>query len=278
MIFGVVGLGLIGASIAKTIKSKTDASVLGFDTNDAILEKAISEKVIDGKIDEKSISKCDVVILALYPKDIVSFVIRYCRKFKKNAFVFDMCGVKSAVTTPLEDVVKLSGFTFIGCHPMAGVENSGYDFSTSTLFNGASIIMTPYNWTEDYKIDWAKDLFLFLGFSEVKITTANEHDRIIAFTSQLAHVVSNAYIKSPTSQLHHGFSAGSYRDLTRVAKLNEDMWTELFLDNSKELANEIDLLCERLKEYSNAIKSNDEKALKELLKQGREIKEKVDAV
>ncbi len=278
MIFGVVGLGLIGASVAKTIKANKDARILGFDLNVDVVDKALSEQVLDGILDENNIGNCDVIILALYPKATVDFIKSNSENFKSGAFIFDMCGVKAAVAKPLEEFVKGKGFTYIGCHPMAGVEHSGYDFSTSTMFDNASLIITPYSWTDSTAVDWTKKLFLSLGFSEIKAATPEEHDRLIAFTSQLAHVVSSAYIKSPTALMHHGYSAGSYRDLTRVAKLNENMWTELFLDNSEMLVNEIDTLCDRLKEYSNAIKNNDKSTLRELLKQGREIKEKVDTV
>jgi len=227
---------------------------------------------------DKSIGDCDVILVALYPHDTVEFIKKHRGYFKNDAFVFDLCGIKSAVLEPLEECVKQGNFTLIGGHPMSGTENSGYKASTPTLFSGASMILTPFEWTQNDKIEWAKSLFLSLGFGDIKITTAKEHDRLIAFTSQLAHIVSNAYVKSPTAQLHHGFSAGSYRDLTRVAKLNEDMWTDLFLDNAEPLVKEIDCLCEQLKLYSNAIKSADSNTLKELLKQGREIKEQVDSV
>lgn len=278
MIFGIAGLGLIGGSMAKTIKSKLNAQVLGFDNNESVVKQATREKTIDGLLTSENIVNCDVILVALYPHDTVEFIKKHRIYFKNSAFVFDLCGVKSAILEPLEEYVKHSGFTYIGGHPMSGTENSGYNFSTSTLFSGSSMILTPFEWTQNDKIQWAKSLFLSLGFGDVKITTAKEHDRIIAFTSQLAHIVSNAYVKSPTAKLHHGFSAGSYRDLTRVAKLNEDMWTDLFLDNAQPLMKEIDCLCEQLKLYSDAIKSADANTLKSLLKQGKEIKEKVDTL
>ncbi|MEG2425741.1 MAG: prephenate dehydrogenase [Oscillospiraceae bacterium] len=278
MTFGILGLGLIGASMAKTIKVNINAKIAGFDIDEQVLKTALEDDVIDEVLSEKSLSKCDVIIIALCPKATVDFIKKQRKHFKNGALVLDICGVKSAVLEPIEELVKESSFIFIGGHPMAGTENSGYEFSSPTLFCGSSMILTPFKWTKSDEVEQAKALFLSLGFGEIKITTASEHDRIIAFTSQLAHIVSNAYVKSPTAQLHHGFSAGSYRDLTRVARLNEDMWTELFLENSTPLAVEIDNLCEQLKQYSDAIKSGDEQALKQLLKNGREIKEQVDKI
>lgn len=278
MIFGIAGLGLIGGSMAKTIKSKLGATVFGFDKNEAVLKTAINEKIIDEKLTDKTINKCDVLLIALYPTDTVNYIIENHKDIKNGAFVFDLCGIKTMVMDSLEKTAKHSDFIFIGGHPMSGTENSGYAYSTSTLFDSASMILTPYDWTPDEKIQRAKSLFLSLGFGSVKVTTAKEHDKVIAFTSQLAHIVSNAYVKSPTALLHSGFSAGSYRDLTRVAKLNEQMWTELFLDNKEPLIEEIDCICEQLALYKNALKKDDKDSLKELLKHGREIKEQVDTL
>ncbi|NLL03579.1 MAG: prephenate dehydrogenase [Clostridiales bacterium] len=278
MIFGIAGLGLIGGSMAKTIKSKLGATVFGFDKNEDVLKTAIDEKIIDETLTSKNIGKCDVLLIALYPTVTVDFVTKNHKDIKSGAFVFDLCGIKTAIMDSLEKTAKHSDFIFIGGHPMSGTENSGYAYSTSTLFDNASMILTPYDWTPEQAINKAKSLFLSLGFGNVKVTTAKEHDKVIAFTSQLAHIVSNAYVKSPTALLHRGFSAGSYKDLTRVAKLNEQMWTELFLDNKEPLIEEIDCICQQLTLYKNALKQNDKETLKELLKHGREIKEQVDTL
>lgn len=278
MIFGIAGLGLIGGSMAKTIKSKLNATVLGFDKNETVIKTAIAEKTLDNELTSENINQCDVLLIALYPTDTIDFVNTHCKNFKSGAFVFDLCGIKTVIMNSLEDTAKNNDFIFIGGHPMSGTENSGYSYSTPTLFDNASMILTPYDWTCDNNIQKAKSLFLSMGFGDVKVTTAKQHDRIIAFTSQLAHIVSNAYVKSPTALLHKGFSAGSYRDLTRVAKLNEQMWTELFLDNKEPLIDEIDCICEQLTLYKNALQQGDKKTLKELLKHGREIKEQVDTL
>lgn len=189
----------------------------------------------------------------------------------------DLCGIKGRVCDRVREAAAGRDFTFIGSHPMAGREHSGYDSSLPDLFVGASVLLTPFPGTDRAKIDALAVFYRSLGFSQAVETTPEEHDRIIAYTSQLAHVVSNAYVKSPTAALHHGFSAGSYRDLTRVARLNEDMWTELFLENRAPLKAEVDGLIERLTRYSAALGENDAAALHDLLKEGREIKERIDA-
>ena len=155
------------------------------------------------------------------------------------------------------------------------MEHSGFDHAKKALFKNASMILTPTKGSVQ-DVEKVKDLFTAIGFTNLQIATPQEHDQMIAFTSQLAHAVSSAYIKSPAAIKHKGFSAGSYRDLTRVAKLNEDMWTELFLDNSDYLAEEIDGIADRLKEYSAAIKAKDGETLRSLLKDGREKKAMID--
>ena len=158
---------------------------------------------------------------------------------------------------------------------MAGLEHSGFTYAKKSLFNNASMVLCSTKGSIQ-DVEKIKDLFSKIGFTNFAITTPEDHDKKIAFTSQLAHVVSNAYIKSPTAMVHAGFSAGSYKDLTRVAKLNENMWTELFLDNPENLAEEIDTLIGHLQEYSRAIKERDAETLCELLRDGREKKAIID--
>jgi prephenate dehydrogenase len=188
----------------------------------------------------------------------------------------DCCGTKSAVCRELFPLAEKTGFTFIGAHPMAGLEYSGFDNAQRKLFNNASIILVPPQNTSLELLQKIKQFWRNLGFSDFEITTPERHDRIIAYTSQLAHVVSSAYIKSPTAVEHTGFSAGSYKDMTRVARLNENMWTELFLENSENLGKELDIVINNLTQYRTAIKNKDATVLKELLKQGRLCKEKAD--
>lgn len=278
MKIGIIGLGLIGGSMAKAISEHTDHTVLGADIDSCVVLKAKMTKVIKEELREEDLSACDMLILALYPKATVEYLKSHADKIKKGALVIDCCGVKSVVCAPVKSLADAHGFTFIGGHPMAGTEHSGFEYSLASLFSGASMILTPYPDHDLSSLEFAKEFFLKIGFGAVIITTPFIHDKRIAFTSQLAHIVSNAYVKSPTAVNFKGFSAGSFRDLTRVAYLNETMWTELFLENRENLSEEIDCIVARLKEYSAALKAEDAATLKQLLKEGRELKEKVDSL
>lgn len=273
---GVIGLGLIGGSLAKALNQNTDYTVYGYDINDTIVKKAVLVGAVEEALTEDILPECDIVIVALWPEDTVRYIEEHADKFKKGSIVLDCCGVKQYVCSLVEPVAKENGFTFIGGHPMAGMEHSGFDHSKRALFDRASMVLTPPKGTSIEAVEQIKDLCISIGFTDTEITTAEEHDRMIAFTSQLAHVVSSAYIKSPTAIHHKGFSAGSYRDLTRVAKLNEDMWTELFLENKDDLADEVDSLIDRLADYSKAIRNSDATDLHQMLKEGREKKESID--
>jgi len=275
-IFGVVGLGLIGGSLAKALKQKPEYEVYGYDINETTLKKAILVNAIDDCLTNEKLSECDVVIVALYPQDTIDYVKTNAALFKKGSIVLDCCGVKQFVCDKAEQAAQENGFIFMGGHPMAGMEHAGFEYSKKALFHNASMVLTPAKGTPIEVVQKVKNIFLDLGFTNTQISTPEEHDKIIAFSSQLAHVVSSAYIKSPSALEHKGFSAGSYKDLTRVAKLNEDMWTELFLENPENLALEIDGLIERLAAYSHSIKSGDAVTLKALLRDGREKKAIID--
>lgn len=278
MLIGVVGLGLIGGSLAKAIKYNTDNQVIGFDKDKGVLLKAKLLGAIDDELNDDNVSKCDIIITGLYPQDTLDFVNANAAKFKKGAIVLDSCGVKRVICDELWKKASENGFTFIGAHPMAGLHFSGFEYSEVTMFSNASMIILPPKDVEIVELEKVKKLFISLGFTNIQISTPEEHDRIIAYTSQLAHVVSNAYVKSPNAKVHNGFSAGSYKDLTRVAKLNETMWTELFLDNDENLINEVDTIIENLQKYSKALKEHDAETLKALLKEGRERKESIDGM
>ncbi len=225
---------------------------------------------------EQKIPECDIIITGLYPEATKKYITENAKKFKKGAIVLDTCGVKTYVCEDMYRVAKENGFTFVGAHPMAGLHLSGFEHSKVTMFSNASMLLVPSPDTGINELDTVRKLFSKIGFTNIQNTTPEEHDRIIAFTSQLAHVVSNAYVKSPSAKLHKGFSAGSYRDLTRVAKLNEVMWTELFLENRENLAFEVDTIIENLKQYSKALKENDARTLEKLLRDGRICKEQID--
>lgn len=276
MLIGVVGLGLIGGSLAKAIKYNTENTVLGYDIDLNVLLKAKLLGAVDGELTEEKIPECDMIITGLYPQSTKDFINANAAKFKKGAIVVDTCGIKGYVCEDMWKTAKENGFVFIGAHPMAGLHYSGFEHSQVTLFNNASMVLVPSKDVNINDLEKVKKLFLSIGFTDIQLTTPEKHDKLIAFTSQLAHVVSNAYVKSPTAKEHKGFSAGSYKDLTRVAKLNETMWTELFLENDEYLIKEIDGIIENLQQYSAALKARDEKALRQLLKDGRECKERID--
>lgn len=276
MTVGVVGLGLIGGSIAKAIKYNTDNKVIGFDIDENVVLKARLLGAIDEEMTEQKISECDIIITGLYPEATKKYITDNAQKFKKGAIVLDTCGVKEYVCEDMYRVAKENGFTFIGTHPMAGLHLSGFEHSKVTMFSNASMLLVPSADTGINELEIVRNLFSAIGFTNIQNTTPEEHDRIIAFTSQLAHVVSNAYVKSPSAKLHKGFSAGSYKDLTRVAKLNEVMWTELFLENRENLIFEIDTIIENLTKYSKALKEDNADELEKLLRDGRICKEKID--
>lgn len=275
MEIGIVGLGLIGGSLAKAISQNTDHTVYGTDLSEQVVKKAVLVNAIEQQLTDDLLPQCDIVIVALYPQATIEYVKEHAHLFRKESIVVDCGGIKQLVCDTLIPLAEENGFLFVGGHPMAGLEHSGFTYAKKSLFNNASMIFTPTKGPIE-SMEKLKELFTSIGFTNIEISTAEEHDRKIAFTSQLAHVVSNAYIKSPTALEHSGFSAGSYKDLTRVAKLNEVMWTELFLENADNLAAEIDTLIGNLQQYSTAIRERDAETLCALLKDGREKKALID--
>lgn len=273
---GVVGLGLIGGSMAKAIRTYTDCALLGYDTDGAVLSRALDESVVDAALTADRLPECDLVIIALYPQATVAYVTEYRDHFRKGGLVMDCGGVKGVVCEPLEAVVKDAGFHFIGGHPMAGIERSGYAFSLPEMFQGASLIVTPYPGTPENCVSELWRFMSRLGFARLTPSTPTQHDHIIAYTSQLAHVVSCAYVGSPSAPNFEGYSAGSFKDMTRVAKLNEDMWTELFLENKDALVREIDTLVEELAAFAYTIRRGDRENLHRMLQRARIIKETID--
>lgn len=276
MTIGIVGMGLIGGSIAKAIKENTTHTVLGMDIVKPVVYKAKLIRAIDDELTVEKLNTCDLVIVALYLEATIVFLTENAALFKKGGIVIDCCGVKREVCLVAESIAQDNGFVFIGGHPMAGIEFSGFEYSKKNLFEKASMIVTPTPGTPITVVENLKKLFLGIGFNNFQITTADEHDRMIAFTSQLAHVVSSAYVKSPAALDHKGFSAGSYKDMTRVAKLNEKMWTELFMANRENLTGEIDSLVERLTQYSESLKTGDAEGLSGMLREGSEIKKRLN--
>lgn len=276
MNIGIVGLGLIGGSLAKSTKKNTKHKVYGYDISSEVIKKAVSEKSIDGELTEKRLSTCDYVFIPLYPEAVVEYIERNASNFKEGAVVIDCAGVKRSVCEKCFQIAEKHNFSFVGGHPMAGTQFSGFENSKETMFHNAPFVLTPKENEDILTLANAREVIMQLGFGRVSVMTPQKHDKLIAFTSQLAHVVSNAFVKSPSAMERKGISAGSYKDLTRVAYLNENMWTELFLDNRDNLIFEIDNIIAELQKYSDAMKSNDGETLRQLLKDGKEAKEKAD--
>ncbi len=276
MTVGVVGLGLIGGSLAKALKANTRHTVLGYDLDDSTRQYAELIGCIDGALTDETLAQCDYVLLAVYPASTVEYVRQHAAQFAPGAVVIDCGGVKRSICEECRPFAKKHGFTFIGGHPMAGLHRSGLKYASPDLYEGASMILTPEDTRDIVLLEKVTALLKSIGFGSVTVTTPEQHDEIIAFTSQLAHVVSNAYVKSPRAQVHRGFSAGSYKDLTRVARLNETMWTELFLENRDNLLTEIDTLIASLTEYRDALEARDGETLRALLRDGSDRKERID--
>lgn len=272
MTIGIVGMGLIGGSICRALKQFTPYTVLGTTRNRATVEFASSAGVLDGAFDDLSVA--DITFVALPPEATIDYLRSHVGQFKTGSIVTDICGVKGAVVSAVDRLYHDSNVHYIGGHPMAGKENSGFSNSDADLFSGASFVITPTEYTNPASLELLKDIILKMGFATIAVATPEEHDRNIAFTSQLAHVVSNAYVKSPTIENEFGFSAGSFLDLTRVAKLDEEMWASLFILNRDALLFEIDTLIQSLSKFRDSLSQEDRNSLVTQLRQGRLIKER----
>lgn len=276
MTIGIVGLGLIGGSLAKASKKYGSYTVYACDIDEASVNKALGDGAADGILNAQTIPECDYIFIPLYPEAVVEFLTQNAGIFRKDTVIIDCAGVKRAVCEKCFQIAEQHHLTFIGGHPMAGTQFSGYDNAKDTLFWNAPFVLTPKQNEDVLVLAKAREVIISLGFGRVSVMTPERHDKLIAFTSQLAHVVSNAYVKSPSAAQRKGISAGSYKDLTRVAYLNETMWAELFLANADNLTAEIDHLIDELKKYSDAMKKNDFDTLRQLLKDGKIAKEQAD--
>lgn len=270
----ICGLGLIGASLAKTLKKNTNHTVLGWNRTESVTEKALRDGVIDRTGDIDSLmSEADITFVNFYPEAIVPSILEHKNSFKKDSVVTDSCGIKTKICRAMEKE-KLD-FYFIGAHPMAGREVGGYDNSLDTLYDNASFIVTPVDGTPRNKIDALVGLAQGMGFARTVVTTPEHHDEMIAFTSQIAHVLACSYVLSPLAPSHAGYSAGSYRDVSRVARINADMWADLFIDNKDALVKEIDDLVSNLMQFKYNIVNEDAPALKDLMNRANKIKEEI---
>ena len=275
MTVGIVGLGLIGGSFAKAYHA-AGHQVLAFDTDRSTYDFAVLSGTVNGPLTDETLSTCDLILIAVIPSAAVGYLKQHAAHIGPKPVVIDCCGTKRVVCTACFPLAKQFGFTYLGGHPMAGTHNSGFKYATATMFHNAPMVLVPANHNDIELLSRVKELLAPAGFSRFSVTTAEQHDEMIAFTSQLAHVVSNAYIKSPTAGLHKGFSAGSYKDMTRVAWLAPKMWAELFLENKDFLMAELNTLIDNLRQYQDAMEHDDLPGLIQLLDDGRKRKEEVD--
>lgn len=272
---GILGLGLIGGSMARAY-AKAGHTVFAAEKDDTILSFAQLAGAVHGALTEDTIGKCDLIFLAIYPNGSATWLEENARHISPAALVMDLCGIKEEICARCFPLAEKYGFTFVGGHPMAGSHFSGFKYSRSNLFQGAPMVLVPPRFDDMQLLDRVKDALAPCGFGTFSVCTAKEHDRLIAFTSQMPHVLSNAYIKSPTALSHKGFSAGSYKDLTRVAWLNANMWAELCMENRENILFELDTYIESLKTYQKALQEQDMDTLVRLLDEGRKRKEEVD--
>ena len=275
MIAGIVGLGLIGGSFAKAY-AEAGHTVLGCDADSTTLSFAQLSGTVSAPLTAENIAGCDIVLVCINPAAAVDYVRTMAPHIGPHPIVIDCCGTKRFVCEQLFPIAAAHGFTYLGGHPMAGNHNSGFKYARSNLYHGAPMVIVPADFDDITLLGRVKELLAPAGFGRLSVTTAEKHDEMIAFTSQMAHLVSNAYIKSPTAGSHKGFSAGSYKDMTRVAWLNPAMWAELFLENKDCLLTELDSFMASLQQYRDAMAADDLPALTALLDEGRRRKEEVD--
>ena len=272
---GILGLGLIGGSLARAY-AMAGHTVYAIQRNETMLSFAMLAGAVHGKLNEETIPQCDLILLAIYPEGSAAWLERNAHLVSPKTLVLDCCGTKEVICKRCFPLAKQYGFTFVGAHPMAGSQFSGFKYSRADLFEGAPMVLVPPVFDDMQLLDRVKNALNPCNFGFFSVTTAEDHDRMIAFTSQMPHILSNAFIKSPTALNHKGFSAGSYKDLTRVAWLNPKMWAELFMENKKNILFELDYYINSLQAYRNAIAENDEAELVNLLEEGKLRKEQVD--
>lgn len=275
MTAGIVGLGLIGGSLARAYHEAGER-VLAFDIDRDVLSFALLSGAVDGELNEQTMAECDILLIAVRPAAAVMWLRENAAYIGKNTIVLDCCGTKRSVCEACFAIAEENGITYLGGHPMAGTQYSGFKYARADLFRGAPMVLVPPRFDDIELLGRVKELLAPAGFGSFSVTTAEQHDEMIAFTSQMAHIASNAYIKSPTAKKHRGFSAGSYKDMTRVAWLAPEMWAELFMENKDNLLREIDCYIDSLSQYKAAMEQGDEALLIRLLEEGKRRKEEVD--
>lgn len=267
----VSGMGLIGGSFCKALKKYTNHTVIGYDINSDIEKLAVSENSID-RIFNGDYSGIDIIIVCMYPEITEQYFYSTVPRMEKNTLITDVCGIKGEMSERLHKLTRQYGISYIPIHPMAGKEVGGYSNSSADLYIRANMVITPFRDSDGNKVGMLSRLSENIGFRKIVVTTPQEHDSMIAYTSQLAHIVSSAYVKSPSLEKECGFSGGSFQDMTRIATMNEDMWTSLFMQNRKNLENELSILIQNLEKYRKALEENDSRTMKKLIREGSDLK------
>ena len=272
---GILGLGLIGGSLARAYALEGH-NVFACEKDESMLSFAMLAGAVQGKLDESTIPQCDLILLAIYPGGSAAWLEENAHRISQNTLVLDCCGIKREICHRCFPLAEKFGFTFVGGHPMAGSQFSGFKYSRANLFENQPMVLVPPVFDNIQLLQRVKDALAPCHFGTFSVTTAEDHDKMIAFTSQMPHILSNAFIKSPTAASHKGFSAGSYRDLTRVAWLNPQMWAELFMENKDFVLEELEFYIASLSAYRDAIQEDNKASLLELLEEGKKRKEEVD--
>ncbi len=266
---GVVGFGLIGGSMGLAIKKYTSHNVYAFDLSENVRKYVVDNNLCDGVFspNDKMLKECDIVFIGLYPYKTVEFINENIDNLKENAIVCDLCGVKSYINNNISNKVR-----FVGAHPMAGKEVNGIENASADLYLNASFLITETENTDKDAVDEIENIARKTGFSKVVKTTPENHDRMITFTSQLPHITSVAYVMQKAFKECDGYYAGSFKDMARVAKINPNLWTELFKINKDILSEQIDSYIDTLNEIKLAVLSDDNR-LYDILLNSKELKE-----
>ena len=275
MTVGILGLGLIGGSLARAYAIAGHTVYVSV-RNETMLSFAQLAGAVHGPLTPENMAECDLILLAIYPDGSATWLENNALYIAPKTLVIDCCGIKREICRRCFPMAEKYGFTFVGGHPMAGSQFSGFKYSRADLYKGAPMVLVPPRFDNIDLLERCKRALEPCEFGSFSVTTAEDHDRMIAFTSQMPHILSNAFIKSPTALNHKGFSAGSYKDLTRVAWLNAPMWAELFLENKDFTLNELDIYIKNLTAYRDALATDDLETLTTLLEEGKRRKEEVD--
>lgn len=269
----IVGLGLIGGSLAKALKDFPNAKIYGINHRKSVVDMAIADRVIANadETEEEIVKKSDMVILCLYPSLCVEFVKKHIDNFKQGALLTDVCGIKEKFTESINAVIR-DDMEFVGAHPMAGREVYGYVNSVPTLFKNCNFLITPLPHNSEKAIEKVEEVARFIGAKKIVRISPHDHDEMIAYTSQLMHVIAVALCDNKHIEIASSFAAGSLRDCTRVAVINEILWSELFIENKEALCVLIDEMKASLEKIETAIKAENAEELKAIMKRATAAK------